>query len=583
MVVPQVVPGRVEAESFVDFVGIRLEECSDPASAGPNDQNVGWIDDGDLMEYRVDVATTGTYHLDLRVASADPAAGSLQMVDGNGQTMATVDIPPTGGWQTWETVSLPLSLSTGEQTIRLVAVTGGFNLNWFELSTIPLGFSVQVEAEDFTSMLGVQTEATSDLGGGQNVGWLDTGDWMSYSLSLPANGTYTIEYRVASAASTGQLVLSQNATDIVVTDIPNTGGWQNWTTVSATVDLVNTSNDTYVLYVNNGPFNINWFSLSYQAPDYEAPTPVSNLTAAATATSVQLSWDPASDNVGVTGYEVFVDGVLAAFTSNLNYEVTGLDPSTMYQFEVYALDGAGNQSVASGITATTASMIYFIEAESYTSMWGVGVENTTDVNGGQNVGWIDNGDWMSYEITVPVTGTYEIQYRIASPNSTGQLIFSQNAADLQTTSIPNTGWWQNWQTITTTVDLMAGEQTYALYASNGGFNINWWSYELINAGSGSASRNASNAAQRDLPMTPLADDEKFLIYPNPAADRLDIQLTGFGPDVVVTILDLAGRVQLQRNSLAEYIQLNVSHLKPGIYFIKVAEQGRTEVRKLVKE
>ena len=54
MVVPQVVPGRVEAESFVDFVGIRLEECSDPASAGPNDQNVGWIGDEDLARRGTD-------------------------------------------------------------------------------------------------------------------------------------------------------------------------------------------------------------------------------------------------------------------------------------------------------------------------------------------------------------------------------------------------------------------------------------------------------------------------------------------------------------------------------------------------
>jgi len=94
----------------------------------------------------------------------------------------------------------------------------------------------RLEAESYSSMAGVALEPTSDAGGGSNVGWIDTGDWMSYSVNPAAAGWYTVQYRVASAAATGQLVLSQNAKDIsAVVGVPNTGGWQSWSTVNSRV------------------------------------------------------------------------------------------------------------------------------------------------------------------------------------------------------------------------------------------------------------------------------------------------------------------------------------------------------------
>src|SRR5690606_18523517 len=60
-------------------------------------------------------------------------------------------------------------------------------------------FSILRQAESYTAMSGVQTEATSDTGGGQNVGWIDAGDWMAYGgITIPATATYRVEYRVAS-------------------------------------------------------------------------------------------------------------------------------------------------------------------------------------------------------------------------------------------------------------------------------------------------------------------------------------------------------------------------------------------------
>ena len=61
-------------------------------------------------------------------------------------------------------------------------------------------------------MKGVQSENTSDVGGGKNVGWIDTGDWMSYpAVTIPSTGAYRVEYRVACGSSGGGSVQLEKA------------------------------------------------------------------------------------------------------------------------------------------------------------------------------------------------------------------------------------------------------------------------------------------------------------------------------------------------------------------------------------
>nr|WP_281360154.1 glycoside hydrolase family 6 protein [Isoptericola halotolerans] len=90
-------------------------------------------------------------------------------------------------------------------------------------------------------------------------------------------------------------------------------------------------------------------------PDTEAPTaPTGVEVTATTATSVSLSWDASSDDVGVTGYTVLVDGEPAATATSTSATVTGLSPDTNYEVTVTARDAAGNVSAASAaLTVTT--------------------------------------------------------------------------------------------------------------------------------------------------------------------------------------------------------------------------------------
>lgn len=91
-------------------------------------------------------------------------------------------------------------------------------------------------------------------------------------------------------------------------------------------------------------------------PDTSAPSdPIVSVTGR-TPSSIALGWTAATDNVGVTGYDVYNgNDKLVSLTANANlgYTVTGLHPNTTYILVVKARDAAGNMSNGASISAKT--------------------------------------------------------------------------------------------------------------------------------------------------------------------------------------------------------------------------------------
>ncbi|WP_433305701.1 DUF1996 domain-containing protein [Actinoplanes sp. CA-030573] len=139
--------------------------------------------------------------------------------------------------------------------------------------------SVKVEAESYAAQSGVQVEATADSGGGQNAAYLAEGDWMRYDgVNLGAAGTLTVQARVASAVGGGRVELhTGSATGPLLTQfaIAATGGWQSWTTLTATTASHPTGAQTVFAVLRNtaaGDFvNINWFSFGDGSPADSGP------------------------------------------------------------------------------------------------------------------------------------------------------------------------------------------------------------------------------------------------------------------------------------------------------------------------
>lgn len=90
--------------------------------------------------------------------------------------------------------------------------------------------------------------------------------------------------------------------------------------------------------------------------DTQAPSAPANLASSGTTqTSTTLSWDASTDNVGVTGYDVYKDGSLLATVTSTSYTVNSLSASTTYDFYVKAKDDAGNVSAKSNTISVTTS------------------------------------------------------------------------------------------------------------------------------------------------------------------------------------------------------------------------------------
>jgi hypothetical protein len=91
-------------------------------------------------------------------------------------------------------------------------------------------------------------------------------------------------------------------------------------------------------------------------PDTTAPSPPTNLTiAAASTSSLTLSWSPSTDNVAVTGYDLYLNGSKIASTSSTSHTFSGLACASSYSLGVVAFDAAGNRSSQTAITSATAA------------------------------------------------------------------------------------------------------------------------------------------------------------------------------------------------------------------------------------
>lgn len=279
-----------------------------------------------------------------------------------------------------------------------------FTLGFAQVSAAQSQCDTQrIQAEDYAHMSGIQTEGTADTGGGLNVGWTDSGDWMSYQVTLPTAGAYQVRYRVASNDGDGGVINlegNEGQTTYGTISVPHTGGWQNWQTLAHTVTLP-AGSQSIALGISNGGVNINWLEFVPQNCNDPVDPPV----------------NPPSE---------------------------------------------------------CASIIF--EAEDYEQMSGIQTQATSDTGGGLNVGWTDAGDWLSYaDVSIPSAQVYTFEYRVASTQG-GQfkLEAAGGAETYDNVTVPNTGGWQNWQTVSGSAVLPAGNIRFGINATTGGWNINWF-------------------------------------------------------------------------------------------------------------
>ena len=262
-ITPQAAQQQLEAENANVKSGMTAEACSEGG------QDMGYIQQGGFLTFNtIKFPTTGNYLIEYRVASG--GAGGTISCDLNGGTipLGTTAIPGTGGWQTWQTVSRTVSVNAGTYNFGVYAQTAGYNLNWVRITpqggTPPPPFSKQLEAESANVTQGMTAEGCSE--GGQDMGYIQQGGFLTFNnITFPTTGTYLVEYRVASGGAGGTISCDLNGGTISLglTNIPGTGGWQTWTTVSRTV-TINAGTYNFGVYAQTAGYNLNWIRITKQ-------------------------------------------------------------------------------------------------------------------------------------------------------------------------------------------------------------------------------------------------------------------------------------------------------------------------------
>jgi hypothetical protein len=110
-------------------------------------------------------------------------------------------------------------------------------------------------------------EATTDTGFGYDVGWTVAGEWLRYTVNVTATGSYTLNTRVANNGLGGTFhYLVDGVSATASQTVPNTGGWQVWTTLSTPVSLTVGQHVIQLNLDSAGPGgnvgNFNWFSVT---------------------------------------------------------------------------------------------------------------------------------------------------------------------------------------------------------------------------------------------------------------------------------------------------------------------------------
>jgi hypothetical protein len=577
---PAAVPGTIEAENFDDGpIGVAYHDSSVGNSGGVyrstdvdiqetsdagGGYNVGWIHAGEWLKYTVAIGADGRYTIAARVAS--PGTGAAFHVEVNGADVTgRIVVPDTSGWQAWTTVSVPgVALSAGPAVLRVVmdadassGATGNFN--WLRITAdvgggprpyggTPKGLPGTIQAEHFDEggaevayhdgspgnsggafrATDVDVEITTDAGGGFNVGWVDPGEWLAYTVYVPTDGSYAIDVRVASTAAGGSFHLDVGGSDRTgQIRVPDTGGWQAWTTLPVGNVWLNAGVQVFRLVIDRAAASgaVGKFKLiRVSGPSSGGPTPYNG-------TPVTLP--------GTFEAEEFDDG---------GAEVAYHDLSS------------GNSGGAFRVSD-------------------VDIEPSADPNADMtpaanyNVGWVVAGEWLNYTVNVVAAGRYTIAVRVASIGTGGTFHIDVNGSDKTgPLVIPNTGGWQTWTTVMASdVPLDAGIQTFRLVmdsvATSGAVgNFNW-----VRVSPSSVSTPYSGTAvvlpgiieaeyfDNGGPETAYHDDSPGNAGGVARATDVDIESTG----------DTGGGYNVGWVGAGEWLNYTVDVAETGIYTLKV--------------
>src|SRR6202035_5260421 len=244
--------------------GVDLETTTDP----PGGYDIGWAAGGQWFNYTVNVAKAGTYAVSLRLAAPTAVTDALHISNAAGTNLTgSVTAPATGGYQNWTTVTASVTLPAGVQTLTIHQDNPGWNIHYLTLAAAGGGGGEGPYGGTPAAVPGTVQAANYDTGGpggGYDIGWTAAGQWFNYTVNVATAGTYTVSLRLAApTAVTDALHISNGSGTNLSGNVnaPATGGYQAWTTVTATVTLP-AGVQTLTVHQDNAGWNIHYLTFA---------------------------------------------------------------------------------------------------------------------------------------------------------------------------------------------------------------------------------------------------------------------------------------------------------------------------------
>ena len=376
------------------------------------------------------------------------------------------------------------------------------------------------------------------------------------STTTPVSGSFTVPTSALTGATRMRVVMRYNTTPSAC------GAFDYGQVEDYTVNLTTTTADT------------------------TAPSTPTLSASGTTQTSTNLSWTASTDNVGVTGYNVYRGTTLLTTVTGTTYNVTGLTASTAYSFTVRARDAAGNLSASSNTvnvtTLANTTVTYCTSQGNNTADERIGrVQFGTINNASTGTAGYENFTAISTNVvrgtsnTITITPTwtgsvYSEGYAVfidynndGDFTDSGETVFTRTA----TTATPVSGSFTIPAGTTTGAKRMRVSMKYnGVPTSCEAFSYGQVEDYTINVTS-SAKENESN------PFT-------ISLYPNPVKGNV-LNISGFEGEGSYRIFSTMG--QELANGKVDNNTINVGDLATGTYMIEVTTANGSNMKRFIKQ
>lgn len=305
----------------------------------------------------------------------------------------------------------------------------------------------------------VDVEACTDAGAGYNVGYIAAGEWLEYTVNVTA-GTYKLEARVAAITAGKTFHVEINGVNLSgPITVPNTGGWQNWQTVTINNISITGGQKIMRIYFDSPELNLNYINFTTgttpppptnQVPTVSLTSPANGSSANAPAT-ISLAANAADTDGSIAKVEFFINGSATPLatdnTSPYSYTWNNVAAGT-YTITAKATDnlGAVTTSAARTITVNSVGGTCTTPAWTATAVYVGGNRASRNGNVYEAKWWtqgedplLKSGQWDVWKLIGPCNAKISlnesadlmaINYITVGPNpSTGILYLEMNTID----------------------------------------------------------------------------------------------------------------------------------------------------------